>query len=72
MQDFPADTSRAAWRKSSYSGAQGDCLETSGDFAGVVPVRDGKSPDGPVLRFAAPGWASFVAVVRDGGFPADA
>lgn len=69
MHDFPIDTSHAAWRKSSYSGAQGDCLEASGDFPGVVPVRDSKSLDGPVLCFAAPEWASFVTAVRDGGFP---
>ncbi|MFE7289584.1 DUF397 domain-containing protein [Streptomyces noursei] len=27
----------------------------------VVPVRDGKDPQGPALAFSAAGWASFVA-----------
>lgn len=31
-----------------------------------VAVRDSKDPDGPVLRFGAVEWASFVARVRAG------
>ncbi|MFE1770496.1 DUF397 domain-containing protein [Streptomyces sp. NPDC059008] len=37
---------------------------------GVVPVRDSKNPDGPVLLLPAPGWASFLAAVKDGEFRA--
>jgi hypothetical protein len=74
MHDSPGsaaeETIRASWRKSSYSGAQGNCLEVSGDFPGAVPVRDSKTGQGPVLRFPAAGWASFVTAVRRDRFPA--
>ncbi|MFI8308220.1 DUF397 domain-containing protein [Streptomyces sp. NPDC085927] len=55
------------WRKSSYSNPDGGaCLEVSDEFTSVVPVRDSKTPDGPVLVLAAENWTSFVtAVVRD-------
>ncbi|WP_324616754.1 DUF397 domain-containing protein [Streptomyces albus] len=57
----------ADWRKSSHSNPDGgECLEVSDDFAPVVPVRDSKVPDGPVLVFGAGGWVSFVAAVKEG------
>lgn len=61
------DLSIAAWRKSSYSnGEGGSCLEVADGFAGVMPVRDSKAPEGPALVFPADGWRSFVAAVRSG------
>ncbi|MFD3731635.1 DUF397 domain-containing protein [Streptomyces sp. NPDC058632] len=55
------------WRKSSYSNPDGGaCIEVSDDFPAVVPIRDSKSPHGPVLVFPAGGWASFVSAVKDG------
>jgi hypothetical protein len=57
----------AAWRKSSYSNQDGgECVEVSDDLAAVVPVRDSKSPHGPVITFAADGWTSFVSAVKRG------
>jgi len=57
----------ALWRKSSHSnGEGGNCVEVADGVPGVVPVRDSKVPDGPVLVFGAPAWASFVAAVRGG------
>ncbi|GAA2246344.1 hypothetical protein GCM10010145_11700 [Streptomyces ruber] len=59
------DLTLATWRKSSYSNQDGgECVEVSDDFAGLVPVRDSKNPHGPVLAFAADGWTSFVAMVK--------
>ncbi|MFF8377278.1 DUF397 domain-containing protein [Streptomyces sp. NPDC015661] len=56
------DFTGAAWRKSSYSnGEGGDCVEVSYDFTGVVPVRDSKVTDGPVLVVPAAAWSVFVA-----------
>ncbi|GGX62013.1 hypothetical protein GCM10010510_02960 [Streptomyces anandii JCM 4720] len=55
------DLSEALWFKSSYSNATGgDCLEVAPDFPGLVPLRDSKVPDGPVVLFRAPAWASFL------------
>ncbi|MFF3595640.1 DUF397 domain-containing protein [Kitasatospora indigofera] len=51
------------WRKSSYSGANGDCVELA--EAGTVSyVRDSKDPEGPALVFAAEAWGAFVAGVK--------
>jgi|tagenome__1003787_1003787.scaffolds.fasta_scaffold20963606_3 hypothetical protein len=53
------DLSRAVWRKSSRSSAQGQCVEIA--FVGEhAAARDSKSP-GPVLVFGA---AAFRALVQ--------
>ena len=57
------------WRKSTYSGNSGDCIEVAGGFTGVMPVRDSKDPQGPILVFSADAWAAFTAGVRCGDFP---
>ncbi|MEU3960562.1 DUF397 domain-containing protein [Streptomyces buecherae] len=57
------------WRKSSYSGNNGgNCVEVAPGFAGVVPVRDSKDPNGPALAFSSSAWAAFVAGVKAGDF----
>lgn len=62
------DLSRASWFKSSHSGNGGSCVEVSPDFPGVMPVRDSKDPEGPVLLFPAEAWTSFVAATAAGEF----
>ncbi|ONK10069.1 DUF397 domain-containing protein [Streptomyces sp. MP131-18] len=57
------------WFKSSYSDNGGACVEAADNFAtthGVVPVRDSKSFDGPVLNFPTAAFSSFVASVKAG------
>jgi hypothetical protein len=51
------EISSARWRKSSYSDGQANCVEVAA--AGVVAVRDSKSPDGTRLTFAADAWWRF-------------
>ncbi|MFF7329144.1 DUF397 domain-containing protein [Streptomyces sp. NPDC008150] len=51
----------ARWRRSSYSNANGgECVEITEDFPGVVPVRDSKRPQGPVLLVPTAAWDTFV------------
>ena len=52
------DSSRAQWRKSSYSGNTGNCLEVSG-LGPVIAVRDSKNPAGPALMFLPSAWRRF-------------
>ncbi|GGS12367.1 hypothetical protein GCM10010269_59450 [Streptomyces humidus] len=52
------------WIKSSYSGDNGgNCLEVAPGFVSVVPVRDSKAADGPVIVVARSAWAAFVDAV---------
>ncbi|MFZ3569007.1 DUF397 domain-containing protein [Streptomyces sp. BH097] len=57
-----------SWRKSSYSGGEGNnCLEvadTHTPVTGIVRVRDSKNPDGPKLVLRAEPWSAFVADLR--------
>ena len=34
----------------------------------MVPVRDSKDPDGPVLTFSADAFSAFIAGIKDGQF----
>lgn len=55
------DLSTATWRKSSYSdGGDNNCVEVSDTFPTLVPVRDSKTPTGPVLLLAPAAWSAFV------------
>ncbi|MEU3219588.1 DUF397 domain-containing protein [Streptomyces sp. NPDC006971] len=54
----------SGWYKSSHSGGEnGECLEVARGHA-TVPVRDSKTPNGPVLVLSADGWTTFVAAVK--------
>jgi hypothetical protein len=64
-------TESPRWFKSSYSNNGGNCIEVASNLVAshrVVPVRDSKSPRGPVLDLPADAFASFVAGVKAGGF----
>lgn len=62
------DLSQATWRKSSYSGANGDCVEVAGNLPGIVAVRDSKNRGGPALVFPHAAWLAFLSGAKDGGF----
>ncbi|MFF9070724.1 DUF397 domain-containing protein [Streptomyces sp. NPDC014735] len=64
------DSSSTLWVKSSYSGSGGSCVEWAPahvSATGVVPVRDSKNPNGPVLNTSVDAFASFVAGVKAAG-----
>ena len=52
--------STAAWRKSSYSGTQGNCVEVA-PSPSVVGVRDTKNRDGGVLYVTVDAWRELTA-----------
>lgn len=55
------DLSLAVWRKSSYSdGGDNNCVEIAEGCPALVPVRDSKIPDGPVIVFGTAPWAGFL------------
>lgn len=56
------------WRKSTFSGNGGDCVEVASNLPGIVAVRDSKDPDGPVLTFTADEWRAFISGARAGEF----
>ncbi|GAA0431119.1 DUF397 domain-containing protein [Streptomyces luteireticuli] len=59
------------WFKSSHSGNGGSCIEVAVNLvvtSGIVPVRDSKDPNGPVMDFPAGAFSSFVAGVKAGEF----
>ncbi|MFJ2811257.1 DUF397 domain-containing protein [Kitasatospora sp. NPDC086801] len=64
------DLSGARWRKSTYSGGGGECIEVADGFPGIVPVRDSKDPNGHTLAFPSPAWQAFVTAVHAGEFDA--
>ncbi|MEU9332567.1 DUF397 domain-containing protein [Streptomyces sp. NPDC048290] len=56
------------WVKSSYSTDNGGaCIEWAPGHAatsGVVPVRDSKNPQGPILNLSVGAFAGLVALAR--------
>ncbi|MEV7114085.1 DUF397 domain-containing protein [Streptomyces anulatus] len=54
------DLAEAAWRTSSYSGGQGDCVEVAPNLPHLVPVRDSTRPTGPAITFGRDAWRAFV------------
>lgn len=55
-----SDLEGAAWRTSSYSGGQGECVEVADGIADAVPVRDSKRPAGPTATFTHKSWRAFI------------
>lgn len=57
------DLSGAAWRKSTRSSANGQCVEVA-TLHGTTAVRDSKDSAGPALTFTPAQWAAFTGGVR--------
>jgi hypothetical protein len=58
---------QADWRKSSYSGGTGNCVEVAGNLPGIVAVRDSQDPGGPALIVTPAAWRALTRKVRSGG-----
>lgn len=61
------DLGDVTWRKSTRSGANGNCVEVVQLDDGVA-VRDSKNPTGPALLFTPAEWDAFIGGVKDGEF----
>jgi hypothetical protein len=51
----------ARWVKSSFSFANGNCVEVAELPGDTVGIRDSRDPGGPVLRFTRAEWAVFLS-----------
>ena len=56
----------APWIRSSFSFANGNCVEVAELPGGSVGIRDSRDPGGPVLRFTRAEWAAFLGGARRG------
>ncbi|MDX3777627.1 DUF397 domain-containing protein [Streptomyces europaeiscabiei] len=52
------------FRRSSYSGAEGNCVEVAITTTGGRAVRDSKNPHGPLLHLSSHGWHAFLAAAK--------
>lgn len=57
-----------SWRRSRYSGANGNCVELAPLHSGDVAVRNSRFPDGPVLIYTRDEMAAFLSGARAGEF----
>lgn len=57
-----------AWRKSSYSGAVGNCVELAPLPTGETAVRNSRDPHGPALLLSHAGIATFLSGTKTGEF----
>ncbi|PRH79528.1 DUF397 domain-containing protein [Streptomyces solincola] len=55
------------WTKSSYSGANGACVEVRSPVVAEIAVRDSKEPAGPSITFLPTAWTAFVHEVGAAG-----
>ena len=59
---------KLTWRKSSFSGGEGNCVEVAMHDSGIS-VRDTKdNGSGPELTFTPAEWQAFLNAVRAGEF----
>ena len=59
----------ATWRKSTWSIANGQCIETA-TFDGRLVVRDGVDKAGPTATFTVSEWRAFLKRVKGGDLDA--
>ncbi|MGW7412461.1 DUF397 domain-containing protein [Streptomyces sp. NPDC054863] len=59
---------KSAWRKSTHSAGEGQCVEVATLPGNGQAVRDSKDRGIPPLRFTAAQWSAFRAGVLSGAF----
>ena len=58
------NSSRAAWRTSSYTNNGGACVEVADNQPGIVAIRDSKDRNGPILFLSPVQWREFITELR--------
>lgn len=58
------DLTNATWRKSSFSGNNGECVEVAALADGRVAVRDSNNPHTCVVLLTRPEMAAFIKGVK--------
>ncbi|MFE2726761.1 DUF397 domain-containing protein [Kitasatospora sp. NPDC059327] len=69
MSHYPdASDTGFAFRKSSHSGGNENCVEFALSLPHEVAVRDSKNPSGPAIAFSTAAHAAFITAVTAGEF----
>jgi uncharacterized protein DUF397 len=63
---FSVSSSGTSWRKSSYSAANGDCVEAARLANGYIGVHDSQDTENPILSFTSAEWRAFVGEIKYG------
>ncbi|RCW42751.1 uncharacterized protein DUF397 [Halopolyspora algeriensis] len=58
----------AVWRKSTRSGAIGNCVEIASLGDDEIAMRNSRHPDGPALIYTRAEMSAFLAGAKDGEF----
>jgi Domain of unknown function (DUF397) len=58
----------SSWTKSSFSHANGNCVEVADLSDGKVGLRNSRDASGPVLQIPPEEWRAFLNGVRNGEF----
>jgi Domain of unknown function (DUF397) len=69
LRDEPLPVTQLEWRRSSFCGSHGSCVEVAETVGGGIAIRHGEAPGtGSVLFFSRDEWEAFVAGVKAGEF----
>ncbi|MEV4732324.1 DUF397 domain-containing protein [Saccharopolyspora sp. NPDC049426] len=63
-----SDLSNAAWRKSSFSDAGGNCVEVASLQEGTIAVRNSKRPEAGVMLFTPAEMDAWIKGCKAGEF----